>query len=70
MAKTPQRLRVLDYIKRNGSITAMDAVNDLGIIDLAARIRDLRREGVPIVSTPERGINRFGERCDYVRYSL
>lgn len=66
----PQRVRVLEYIKRNGSITALDAVNELGIIDLAARIRDLRRAGIPVISTPERGINRFGERCDYVRYSL
>lgn len=61
---------VLAYIKARGSITALDAVIDLGIIDLAGRIRDLRRKGFNILSTPERGVNRFGVRCDYVRYTL
>ena len=61
---------VLAYIKAHGSITALQAIMEHGIIDLAGRIRDLRREGFPIVSTPERGITRVGERCDYVRYSL
>lgn len=61
---------VLAYIKARGSITALDAVIDLGIIDLAARIRDLRKKGFNILSTKERGVNRFGVKCDYVRYSL
>ena len=61
---------VLAYIKARGSITALDAVIDLGIIDLAGRIRDLRKKGFNILSTTERGVNRFGVKCDYVRYSL
>lgn len=61
---------VLAYIKARGSITALDAVIDLGIIDLAGRIRDLRKKGFNILSTPERGVNRFGVKCDYARYSL
>ena len=65
-----QRERVHDYLKRNGSMTALDGVKDLGIIDLAGRIRDLRKLGVDVKSTPETVTNRFGESCWIVRYSL
>lgn len=65
-----QRERVHDYLKRNGSMTALDGVTYLGIIDLAGRIRDLRKLGVAVKSTPETVVNRFGEPCRIVRYSL
>ena len=65
-----QRERVHDYLKRNGSMTALDGVTYLGIIDLAGRIRDLRKLGVDVKSTPETVTNRFGESCWIVRYSL
>lgn len=65
-----QRDRVHDYLKRNGSMTALDGVKYLGIIDLAGRIRDLRKLGVDVKSTPETVVNRFGEPCRIVRYSL
>ena len=51
-------------------MTALDGVKDLGIIDLAGRIRDLRKLGVDVKSTPETVVNRFGEPCRIVRYSL
>lgn len=54
-----QRERVHDYLVRNGSMTALDGVKDLGIIDLAGRIRDLRKLGVDVKSTPETVTNRF-----------
>ena len=65
-----QKERVLMYIKYNGSITAADAMRDLGVACLAERVRDLRAAGHEIKSTPEVGFNRFGEKCNYVRYSL
>ena len=65
-----QRERVLIYLKTNGSITALDAVKDLGIIDLAGRVRDLRAMGHEIKSVPETVKNRFGEPCRIVRYTL
>lgn len=61
---------VLAYIKAHGSITSLDAIMELGIIDLAGRIRDLRHRGYPIVSTPETGKNRWGEKVRFVRYTL
>ena len=65
-----QRDRVLNYIQSNGSITALQAMQDLGVIDLAGRIRDLRRSGVNVASTPMVVKNRFGEKCHIVRYEL
>lgn len=61
---------VLAYIKAHGSITSLQAVTDLGIIDLAGRVRDLRHRGFQIIATPETGKNRYGDKCRYVRYSF
>lgn len=44
-----QNEKVLDYIRTQGSITAMEAFKNLGITRLSARIYDLRRSGVKIV---------------------
>lgn len=65
-----QRDRVFDYLAEHGSITALDAMREFGIIDLAGRVRDLRKLGFDVVSTPETVVNRFGEPCRIVRYSL
>lgn len=61
---------VLAYLKAHGSITALEAVIYLGIIDLAGRIRDLRHMGIQIISTPETSTNRYGDKVRYVRYTI
>lgn len=61
---------VLKYMEDFGSITPLDAVKDLGIMCLAERVRDLRKAGVKIVSTPESSKNRYGKTVRYTRYSL
>ena len=43
-----QTEELYDYLKENGSITQMKALRELGIMRLASRISDLRRQGVPI----------------------
>lgn len=62
--------RVLDYMQRFGSITAAEAVMDLGVYRLSARISDLKDEGYKIKSVRESGKNRLGETTNYARYSL
>lgn len=62
--------RVLDYIKAHGSITQMDATNELGISRLASRVHDLRAAGFPVTKQMEKGRNRLGDVCRYARYSL
>lgn len=62
--------RVLDYMQRFGSITAAEAVMDLGVYRLSARISDLKDEGHGIRDVMETGKNRFGEKTSYKRYFL
>lgn len=59
MANTNQTQLVLEYMKTHGSIDPLRAVNDLGCFRLAARIADLKAQGVPVARTirtnPETG---------------
>ena len=68
--KPTQNERILDYIARFGSITQLEALQDLGVMRLASRISDLRSEGYPIISTTEVVKNRFGEKCHIKRYKM
>jgi hypothetical protein len=68
--RATQSQRVLDYIDEFGSITQIDALRDLGVMRLASRISDLKKQGYPITSDVEAVKNRFGESCYIKRYSL
>lgn len=65
-----QNERVLDYMKQNGSITTLEAFENLAVTRLSARIADLRADGHIIASKRESGLNRFGDKVNYVRYVL
>lgn len=65
-----QRERILGYIKEHGSITPMDAFNDLGITKLATQVSLMIRDGYKIQKTFEKSKNRYGETCHYMRYSI
>ncbi len=62
--------RVLDYMKEFGSISALEAYKDLGIMRLAARISDLEHRGVSIERLQEHAMNRYNEKTTYTRYKL
>lgn len=70
MRKSTQAEMVLDYINDFGSITQMEALNDLGVMRLASRISDLKKMGYPITSSVEPVKNRYGEVCHIKRYSM
>ena len=65
-----QAQRVLDYIKTFGSITQLEALRDLGVMRLASRISDLKRQGFTIDSKVEVVKNRFEEKTYIKRYML
>lgn len=65
-----QKQRVLEYVEKFGSISSMEAFRDLGVTRLSAVIFDLKRDGYEFDTKPEHGRNRFGERTNFVRYSL
>ena len=64
-----QQHQVLEYIEQFGSITPLDALEDLGIYRLSARIKDLRELGYPIVTTMEYYFEN-GIFKKYARYSI
>lgn len=65
-----QEQRILNYMRDFGSITALDAMREFGIMRLASRISDLKHRGYNITREFEKGVNRYGEQTKYARYSL
>ena len=65
-----QSERILKYMEEFGSITQIEALNDLGVMRLASRISDLKKLGFPIISEVEAVKNRSGESCHIKRYRL
>lgn len=65
-----QRDKILDYIKKFGSITSYEAYKDLGITQLGARVFELKERGYNIVAEYETGKNRYGESVRFSRYRL
>ena len=65
-----QQQRIVQYMRRYGSITPMEAFLDLGITKLATRIGEISRGGKPISKQMETSVNRYGEQVRYMRYRL
>lgn len=65
-----QRDRIMRHLKDYGSITGKEAVNEYGIMHLASRISEMKKDGIPISSVIETSKNRYGELSSYKRYSL
>ena len=65
-----QKDRIIKYIHDFGSITSLEAMRDLGITQLGARIDGLQKDGYTFKKEWERAKNRYGEDVDYKRYSL
>ena len=70
MSKQTQAQRVLNYIETFGAITQLEALKDLGVMRLASRISDLKKQGLPIVSETITVKNRFEEDCYIKQYRL
>lgn len=64
-----QAQMVIDYIREFGSITPLDALRDLGVMRLASRISELKKNGYAIESKPETVLNRWGKKTKVARYS-
>ena len=65
-----QNERIIKYMLDFGSITQLEALSDLGVMRLASRISDLRKQGYSIISKREAVKNRYEETCYIKRYSL
>jgi predicted ABC-type ATPase len=69
-SKPTQRDRVLQYLHDFGSITAVQALRDLGVHRLAARVLELRLGGHDIETELVAVNNRYGESVNVARYTL
>jgi hypothetical protein len=65
MSYESQCAQILDYIRNKGSITTMEAFQELGCTRLSGRIYDLREQGIPI---SKEMVEANGKR--FARYSL
>ena len=62
--------RVLKYMEDFGSINPMQAMKDLGVMRLGARIFDLKKAGHKITRRTVTGRNRYGAPVIYAEYKL
>lgn len=70
MITASQNQRLLVYLQDNDGITQIEALNDLGIMRLASRVSDLKRQGVPIKTRRKTIFNRYAEKCNVAYYSI
>ena len=68
---TKQCRLVLEYIQEFGSITAWEAMREIGVMRLAARIFDLAsKHGYSFERETVYDTNRRGEKVHYAKYRL
>lgn len=65
-----QNERIMRHLEEVGGITQLEAIKEYGIMHLASRISELRKQGYPIYRTLESSKNRYGEAVTYARYTL
>ncbi len=65
-----QKKKVLDYLKRNGTITKYDGYNHLGITKVDTIVSYLRKDGYKINGRKVRYKNKEGVPTQYTIYSL
>ena len=68
--KLTQCQRILRHLEDFGSISQLEAISEYGIMRLASRITDLKRQGYHISAEMVKGKNRYGEPTHYAVYRL
>ena len=65
-----KQIKVLEYLKTNGSITSLEAIENFGATRLSAIIFNLKKNGVKIEKENIRIVDRFGDKTYYAKYKL
>ena len=65
-----QKQRIIRHLKDKGSITALQAIKEYGIMRLTSRICELKDEGYNIKSEFVSSKNRYNESVSYSKYTL
>lgn len=62
--------RLLSYLQEYESITQLEALRELGIMRLASRMSELKKDGVPFKREMVSVKNRYGEAVYFAKYTL
>ena len=65
-----QKELILKYIADFGSISTFEAYADLGITQLATRIKELKEKGYQFKTENVKTKNRYGRPSHYYKYYL
>lgn len=66
--KTKGKIRILEYLQKNGSITTWEAIQLFGDTRLSDKIYRLKKEGYLIEYNWESTKNRYGEPVKFKKY--
>ena len=65
-----QKERILKWLNDNGSITRAEAFTELGIVEMPARICELKQMGYEFSRETIAKKNRYGENVCFTKYTL
>ena len=65
-----QRARVVEYMKKHGSITRLNSCTELFIFELSSRIGELERRGWIFEKTRKSVKNIYGETKNFTVYKI
>ena len=65
-----QKQRIIRHLNDKGSITALEAMKEYGIMRLTSRVSELKDEGYKIRSEFVSSMNRYNEPVSFSKYSL
>lgn len=63
-----QTSRLREHLDSGKTITRLEALTELGIFELSARIIELKQSGYNVAGKMIRVVNRFGEECRVKEY--
>lgn len=69
MIKETQNQMIIRYLEEFGSLSAWEAMRDLGVMRLASRIHEIRKSGIAINGEMHQTRNRYGEKIRYMIYT-
>jgi len=64
-----QRKRIKAHLEQGKSLTRIQALTELGILNPTARISELRSNGYPITTTMIDVVNRYDEKVQVAQWS-
>lgn len=65
-----QEQMILEYIKEHGSITTLEALLNLGVMQCPARICGLKRRGIKIATRKKQIVDRYQQTKTIVEYYI